>query len=149
MTIHAGITEIVQSIWTTILALPLEEAGPGDSPSEPTVTCFVHLEGAWEGAVVLRCSETLAGRIAAAMIGSTDEPDPAEVSDAIGEITNIIAGHVKALLPHPCHITLPVVALGRDYQLQMLGTQPVAEAAFACEREPFVVTVLRSVAQGS
>jgi chemotaxis protein CheX len=149
MTIRAGITEIVQSIWTTILALPLEEAEPGDSPSEPTVTCFVQIEGDWEGAVVLRCSETLARRVAAAMIGTADAPDPAEVTDAVGEVTNIIAGHVTALLPAPCHITLPVVALGRDYQLQMLGTHPVAEATFACHRETFVVTVLRSADQAS
>ena len=142
-TMDAGIAEVARSIWRTVLDLPLGTAEPGDVPAEPTVTCFVQVDGAWDGAVVLRCSQRLAGRIAAAMFASPGEPAVEEVSDAMGEITNILAGNIKALLPQPCRITLPVVALGSDYQLQMLRTQALAEVAFSCQGETFVVTVLQ------
>lgn len=140
--IQAGITEITQNIWRTVLDLPLDTAEEPEPGGEPSVTCFVQVEGAWEGAVVLRCSTALAGVLAGAMFHDDSAPDPADVSDAMGELTNILAGNIKALLPQPCRIALPVVALGRDYQVQMLRTRPLAEVAFGCRGDMFVVTLL-------
>lgn len=141
--LRAGIADIGQSIWRTVVGLPLAVAEEPWAPGEPTVTCFVQVEGAWEGAVVLRCSEAMAGLLAAAMFDGPGPPEPDEVVDAMGEITNIMAGNIKALLPQPCRITLPIVALGSDYRVQVLRTTPVAEAAFTYLGDTLVVTVLK------
>jgi chemotaxis protein CheX len=103
----------------------------------------VQVEGAWDGAVVLACPQELATKLAAAMFDSAGEPSPSDVQDALGEITNMLAGNIKALLPHPSRITLPVVAFGSDYQLAMLGTHIRAEVTFSSQGESFVVSVLQ------
>ena len=48
-----------------------------------------------------------------------------EVSDALGELTNMVAGNVKALLPESCAISLPTVALGTNYKINVVGTNGV------------------------
>lgn len=141
-----GIEEVTSIVWGSVLALPVELATDQQLPTNPTVTCFVQIEGAWEGAVVFRCPERLGKLLADSMFGkSSANRDTSDINDALGEITNILTGNIKALLPQPSRITLPVIASGNDYQLVVLGTEITAEVAFSCQGETFVVTILHQV----
>ena len=145
MTLQADIIEITHSIWETMFALPLEAGSGGTLGSDPAITGAVHIDGAWEGAVMLQCPRALADRLTTVLFQGDGTPTSDDVRDAMGELTNMLAGNVKALLAEPSHISLPAVALGADYELSVVGTHPVATVSFTCEGSPFTVTVLERV----
>jgi chemotaxis protein CheX len=109
------------------------------------MTGAVHIDGAWEGAVMLQCPQDLANRLTSVLFKAEDTPSSDDVRDAMGELTNMLAGNVKALLPEPSRISLPTVAFGADYELSVVGTRAVATVSFTCEGSPLTVTLLERV----
>jgi chemotaxis protein CheX len=141
--------EITRTIWATFFANPIERGDGSMVGVESTVTSIVHIEGAWHGAVILRCPRELAARLTAEMLGSESAPTLDDIRDALGELTNMVAGNLKALLPEPSTISLPAVILGSDYELGVLGTTIVATVPFACNGSPLVVMLVeRSALNG-
>lgn len=138
----SDLAEIARTIWGTLFELPLETSATTHHDGDSTVTSVVHIDGAWHGAVMLRCPMALAAVVTSAMFQTGAEPVADDVRDALGELANMLAGNVKALLPEPCGISLPAVAFGADYQLRVVGAVEVATAAFTCGGQPFVVTLL-------
>jgi len=62
--------------------------------------------------VVVRCSAAAARNAAAALLGvELDDVTTEDVTDALGELANIIGGNVKSLLPEPCALSLPHVLI--------------------------------------
>jgi len=137
------IWQLTETVWSSILNLDLAE-GPAETSDRSGIkvmTSCVQITGAWDGAVVVRCTEDLAKRCASAMF-STDSTTPAEVRDALGEIVNMIGGNVKSLLPGPSKLSLPAIAEGIDYQMSVPGTRVMSEVNFRSQGQPMQVTVL-------
>lgn len=149
---EAELVEITERVWESLmLDLPLTLRVPGEpAPTRNgsrTFTGCVQVTGAWEGAVTVHCSETLARTITAAMFGSeADQTTPEEVSDALGELANMVAGNIKALLPEPSRISLPTVANGIDYKLSIPGAMPLTAVTWTSGTEPLMVRLLERVA---
>ncbi len=147
-TLATGLAEIVNEVWSTLITLPIarHEGTPVEIeyPAEHMMTCTVPIEGAWTGAVVVTCASALAERIAESMLHTTGL-DPADVRDALGEVTNMVAGNAKSLLPQPSKISLPVVTPGRDPSVGVPSMPVVARLAFQCEGLVLTVTALGSV----
>jgi CheY-specific phosphatase CheX len=146
-TIELDIEEITGMIWQSLFDLPLERVGNPQAEVEPAVTGFVSIDGAWNGAVMVRCPITLATTLTASMFQAASPPTFDDVRDALGELTNMVAGNVKALLPSPCNLSLPAVALGTDYALSVLGTTTLASVSFTCDGNPLLVTLLQRSAE--
>ena len=93
--------------------------------------------------MTVECSGGLARRVASTMF-ATDacELSADQVSDALGELTNIIGGNIKALLPEPSQLSMPAVTEGTDYLFTIPGSRPAAQLSFTCEGKPFQITVL-------
>jgi chemotaxis protein CheX len=155
---ESEICQITQTIWSSVLGLETErtdrrveaEAGadrsarPFDTHHEPFLTGCVSITGAWDGAITLDCSATLARKLAAIMMRQDPEKTTSDdIADALGELTNILGGNVKRLLPGPSKLTLPAVAEGRDYHVKIAGSQLLSEITFSCEGEPMRVTLLQ------
>lgn len=149
---QAEISQYVESIWASLLGLMVR---PDDSaPPPPRTSCLtgcIQITGAWEGAVTLDIPWALSRQAAAIMFqaGPDDEVPLDQVQDAVGELTNMIGGNLKALLPGPCYLTLPAVADGTDYALRVLGSKVVSQATFVCQDQPFVVTVIERDRSGA
>ena len=147
------VTEITERVWTSLVEAPLLPRLPGQPsglvPGSRTFTGCVQITGAWEGAVTVHCSESLAKMLTAAMfMVDADDTTPEEVSDALGELANMVGGNVKALLPEPCRISLPAVADGMDYRLSVPGARPLTAVTWTCSGEPLMVRLLeRRVAE--
>lgn len=142
-TFNTEIEDIVKTIWSTLVDIPVD-AGGGPLPTdESTVTSIVHIDGAWHGAVLLQCPIGLAALMTIAMLQGDGEPSIDEIGDALGELTNMIAGNIKALLPESCAISLPTVALGTNYEISVVGTEAVATVPFTCNDHPLVVTLVQ------
>jgi chemotaxis protein CheX len=144
---ESKVNEAVENIWMTVLGLDAAR-GPkqADGRLRPSfVTGCIQVTGAWQGAVKLECSGSLARRIAAIMLSiDTRDVTGDEINDAVGELTNIIGGNVKALLPEPSELSMPAVTEGTDYLFSLPGSHPLAQMSFSCEGKPFEVTIFES-----
>lgn len=150
MTVTAEqLTEIAREVWTSFLDLGLSPWQGGAEPgADGSVTGCVHISGSWEGSVLLQCAEPLARLAAATMFGITDEElGDDEVADAVGELTNMVGGNVKSLLPEPSRLSLPAVTTGREYVVHVPGAEAVEQVALDCKGERLLVSVCRLPAE--
>ena len=104
---------------------------------------FIQIAGAWEGAVVCIGSEALVRRAAAVMFGIPAEALTVELlHDAFGELTNMVGGNLKALLPGPSFLCLPAVVEGANYSVCIPAARPVLDVGFLSDGQPFNVKIL-------
>lgn len=146
--VESDVRQSVETIWSSMLGLDVQPGRPIPiSHGEPDLlTGCVQITGAWQGAVTLDCSAELARQAAALMFGI--EPhgvNQEQVQDAIGELTNIIGGNFKSLLPEPCHLSLPAVTEGTDYAFRVLDCRMLMRLNFICDGSPFQITVAQSL----
>ncbi|MCH8156911.1 MAG: chemotaxis protein CheX [Nitrospinae bacterium] len=100
-------------VWTSVLHLEIHPVTTDWEPNaEDAFFCgCVQLTGAWKGAVVFYFSTALA-QTATKRMFPLDDPtsDPENLYDALRELSNMIAGNLKSLLPEPSQLSLPKVA---------------------------------------
>lgn len=142
-----SVCHITQNVWESMLGQEIHPSSAaellGELTGKRTLTGCVQLAGAWEGTVLLHCSLGLASRLAGVMFSSDPETlGQGEVEDAWGELANMVAGNVKALLPRPCQLSLPAVVQGLDYHVVVPGTRVFAQSFLECQGEPVLVTLL-------
>jgi chemotaxis protein CheX len=143
MMLDSEIEDIVKTIWSTLIDVPIQRGGGDTSGDASMVTGIVNIDGAWHGAVLVRCPLVLATLVTAAMFQGDEDPTLDEVRDALGELTNMVAGNVKSLLPAPSVISLPTVAFGKQYEISVVGTHTVVTVSFMSESHPLVVSVVQ------
>ena len=139
-----SLTDAVRTVWSATLGLEAEPVTHDQGRQHAgRLSGSVRISGGWAGAVVLECPPTLAREIAALIFGvgpaeATDE----QVQDSIGELTNIIGGNVKALLPGPSRLSLPDVdECPGDDAREHDSPRVVACLGFTCGGAGFRVTV--------
>ena len=143
MSLESDVESIAFAIWESLLGLPIDVDGGRSLGEDSQVTCLVHLHGAFRGAVMIECSEALGSRLTTAMLQSQGPPDASDMADALGELTNVFAGNIKALLAQPSSISLPTVAFGPSYEIGVVGSTVVCRVSFVCEGHPLAVTILQ------
>lgn len=138
------IRSVVRDVWSTQLDLRiLDVEGPPPLPASPTVTAAIHISGDFHGAVRLECSRILIRRAAAIMFATTeDNLSLDDERDVVGELTNVVAGNIKALLPGSNSISLPTIIEGSDYRVSTLNIESSDEFGFTLDGEAMIVTVL-------
>ncbi len=143
-TFRGEIEQITESVWTTVLGMPLvpasalrrQEAGPD------TFAGRVCIDGAWAGEVVVICSRTMARRAAALMFEvPAAEASDSDMQDALNELTNMIGGNFKALLPESCRLSLPSAPPGVGVPVATAGTVQ-GNVSLESEGEPVNVVLI-------
>ena len=133
--------QIVTDIWTSMLGFPVEARGePIDVNGTRHLSASVQISGGWEGTVLVSCPETLAQRVAGVMFDTETASDD-EIRDALGEVANMTAGNVRALVESYCRLSLPMVAEGKELAISIPGSKVVAQANFDCGEDPLSVEV--------
>jgi chemotaxis protein CheX len=144
---ESKICQLTESIWNSMLGLDVEKSDSPVTLGEGYYSGTIHISGAWDGDVSLDCSAELARSLASLMFGV--EPETAasdEIRDALGELTNMLGGNIKSLLPGPCQLSLPSVTEDLDhidYQLRMQGGELLNEVGFYCEGGPLRIIVVQ------
>ncbi|MDX6202501.1 MAG: chemotaxis protein CheX [Frankiales bacterium] len=136
---------ITQDVWASFLDVHIERIALDESLSgRPSIVGAVRVTDAWFGAVVLEVTPGLARTVAATMFSSTpDVVTDAEVVDALGELTNMIGGNIKSLLPAPSQLSLPMVA-DSVWPTSVPGSVDVCRIAFSVGPETAHVSVWQS-----
>ncbi len=112
---HRDLAEIVNEVWDAYLQQP--EAQPTDH--EPAldarpITAAVSITGAWEGHVRVLVPPAAAHDITGLMLAmEPGEVSDRDVTDAMGELINVVGGNLKNRGVQPAKLGLPVVATGK------------------------------------
>jgi len=137
------IARISADVWRDVLS---QEIGPTEAADDGDLTGCIQLTGAFRGAVVLIVPRGVARAAAAAMFALDEAAvGPDEERDAIGELTNMVGGHVKSMVAGPSQLALPAVVPGSGHCLIRCQLQPLAEQAMASPGGRFLVQVMEDV----
>ena len=140
-----ALRDFTDNIWSTMLGLSLDDA-PGPAAGE-FVTAFVQISGDWQGAVTVELAAPLAHRVAAALFAmEPGEVGDGEVSDAVGEVANMLGGNVKALMNGSCQLSLPSVVRARQETLPVTAGRLAVMVALSSEADSLRVSVFESAA---
>jgi chemotaxis protein CheX len=139
------ITRIVEDVFRTMLSLetgisPALEtaAGPG------SLTAAVQFVGEWNGAVLLQCTALQACQWASRLMpGLHPSRVDEDVRDALGEITNMLGGNLKPILPPGVALSMPSVVEGNDYALHICGGNMAKTWSFSSSMGSFAVTLVQ------
>lgn len=133
-TYDSQIEEIVQSIFNSMLGMEVFRSANPDAVCHEAVVGTIHITGPQSVSVVLGVSDRVAGATAAAMLQL-----PSQVAcdddkkDVVAELTNMIGGNLKSLLPGPLYLSLPTVVAGHDLAVDISGAEVVEDVILECE----------------
>jgi chemotaxis protein CheX len=139
------IVAITRDVWESFTGRTIELADDQVRPDggDITVGC-VTVTGEWQGSVLLTCPAQLARMAASAMFDlPAAQLDDEQVADALGELTNMIGGNIKSLIPGPSRLSMPTVTVGASSTVPMPGAALLSTVSLACEGLPMTVSVWR------
>ena len=125
-----------REVFEIMLNSSLEQSDEAKSVSVPEYTAMVGLAGSLCGVISLRCTAQSAALMASRMLGLPVEEVGEQKRDAIGEVSNMIAGNFKTKLTNQgsgCMLSVPTVISGADYQLHSRAAAGTVEAGFRFE----------------
>jgi chemotaxis protein CheX len=144
-----------QDTWPPLLELAAQEvfelmlgsqltAPAAEVEANFEVTSMVGLAGKLCGVLSLRCDAKSAALMASKMLGVEPEKIGSEVSDALGEVCNMIAGNFKnkiSGLSDGCMLSVPTVITGTDYTLHSQADSPGLEVRLLFEGLPLAISL--------
>ncbi|MCS7237406.1 MAG: chemotaxis protein CheX [Thermoguttaceae bacterium] len=106
------------------------------------VSGVIGLSGKAVGTVVLSFSEQVALKAASALLLEDLHEINTEVLDAVGELTNMVAGAAKAQLEeYQLSVSLPNVVTGHQHMVHFPSTVTPISIPFETEHGPFTLEV--------
>jgi chemotaxis protein CheX len=138
--------EAVDNVFTTMLSLQPKRNGvkvSHEQSTTPTITSLVGLSGQVSGVVALRFPPDTARALASRMLGTEIASESEEVTDAVSELVNMVAGAAKAKFDFdpPLELGLPTVVDGAGYKLKYPSKSVWLEVAFGSEAGDFSMEV--------
>lgn len=148
-TYDSQIEQIVQSIFTSMLGMEAFRGSSDPTECQETVLGTIHIAGPKSVSVALGLTSEVARATAANML----QMNPADVTsddirDVAAELTNMIGGNLKSLLPGPQHLSLPTVVAGRDLGLEIPGADLVEDVGLVCDAGTFRVRLYSRKSDG-
>jgi len=134
--------KIVDGVWMTVLELPVIAS---DIPSVDTMeylTSSIRISGAWHGTIQLKATREFF-TLAAAKVFMKDasEVNSQDHIDVATELTNILGGTVKTLLPEVCDLSLPALVKERPDEPVMLESDS-SWVHFISDGHPLAVAIV-------
>jgi chemotaxis protein CheX len=138
--ILAFINKCVPEIFGTMVGIQVSPGDGADDAPRPSVldgvTGSVSLTGKVDGVVYTAFSERLAMHVAERILGAGCNGE-SEVTDVVGELTNMITGNLKSQLTdmgYNCQLSIPTVMRGghisvvaKDAPLSVRNTYSIAD----------------------
>jgi len=112
------------------------------------VICLVSFTGNYHGIVSMFCSKELALQIASNMLIEKQMHLNTDVKDALGEVSNMIAGSVKTKITEKygeMHLSIPIVITGEGLSITIIENKPtLSKSSVVCfTKDPWITTNFR------
>jgi chemotaxis protein CheX len=143
------IEQIVQMIFETMLSMTIQrtEGGVGE-PHRLLGT--IQVTGGDPVSLVLSVSDGVARVGSANMLAmSPDEVTEEDQRDVVAELTNMLGGNLKSIIPGSHYLSLPTVVEGRDLDLQVPGAELIDDVVLASESGTLRVRLYAQMAAGT
>ncbi len=141
----ADMVSVVDEIFGSMAGLELT-ASPTLIPFDKSsgyIVSAVQIVGDWQGAVRLDIDLELARRACANLVGlEPGELSSQDIRDAAGELANMTGGSVKALCSPTSRLSLPSVAMGRDFEFTVSQGTVILESSFTHPSGTLTVSVI-------
>jgi chemotaxis protein CheX len=138
------IDELVGSVFRTMLEADV--ATSAQAHPDPAVTALIAFGGNWSGGFELRLDYQSAVALARAFLQTDDMNEfNDDVRDAIGELANVIAGNLKAILPLGTTLGAPSIVEGKDYAIRICGQHVVGSTSFASSLGSFDIRLVEDL----
>lgn len=131
-----------REVFSLMIGRELETGKESQLQPGTEIAAMVGLAGDICGVVSIRCGQSAAERIAALMLDLPPEKACEHVSDALGEVANMVAGNFKNKLNGKndgCMLSLPTVITGADYRFRSPSVESGMELQFSFEDMPLIV----------
>lgn len=139
------IINATKEVFSTMVLMELEGNYPVREPVTRfrcSITGMVGLAGTYTGILSIHCPQPLALRITSNMLGTEVSEIGEDVDDALGEIANMLGGHVKQVLSRgglDLNLSLPTVIAGEEYSVNCMSDHDCVIMAFEWNGERFLV----------
>lgn len=139
--------EVVSNIWSTMLSLETKASyNKRNLMRTPLYSAYITLSGGFDGGVILQTSQRHASLVAAIIFNKElAEIQHDELRDIMGELTNIIGGHVKAMFNETCNLSLPFVVENIEANIQIPNTRILMNVMLESNNEPISITFFESL----
>ena len=138
------VAQIVESVFRTMLNLEVYPSDVNSVAGLNSLTSVVHFAGEWQGAILLQCGLPEAVAFANCLLpGEENSGRDEDVRDALGELTNMVGGNLKSVLPPGVALSIPSVVAGSDYALHICGGNAFKTVSFSCHLGAFWVTLVQ------
>jgi len=138
--------------WKAILELAVEEVfeimiscrvkpAPISEKTNAEFTAMIGLAGSLCGVLTVCCDAPTARQLAKGMLGGIVTSDD-QVSDALGEICNMVAGNFKnklAGMDGRCMLSVPTIISGGEYEFRSLANGEPLEVCVLFEQAPVTI----------
>lgn len=133
-TLIAYIKKSVENVFATMIDIEIDPHGTVHKkadedfkmPFEKDLACIMGFAGEITASLISHFDENLANQATAKMLGLDEDPSRADIRDAVGEITNMIAGQVQVSLADTgkkSNISLPIVIAGKNFTTDSLNNK--------------------------
>jgi chemotaxis protein CheX len=140
--------ESVNELFTTMLASKVKRGSislsSNNSMLPRSITALIGLSGRARGTVAMSFPVQTALAMTSKLIGGTHAVLNAEVSDAMAEMVNIVAGNAKAKLSkggEPINLSLPSVVKGENFTIEPPSQAQWLDIPFESDLGPFSLRV--------
>ena len=124
------IVAVTNDVFQTMIAIEMAPEYPLKDPVTKfhcSITSMVGFAGTYSGVISIHCPVALAKTITSAMLGVTEEDledDGDDITDAIGEIANMLGGGIKMVFSKgglDVKLSVPTVISGEAYTVEILS----------------------------
>lgn len=143
-----SIRSMMTEIWEMTIGKPAVSSDRSPVAGVDWPVGCVQITGTWKGTVTVACPPQLLDRVSARVHGIAEGQVTADLrSEVLRELVNMLGVNLKALLPPPCYLSLPAVAIGDGFEPQGVTRTKVTKVVFEDDGWPFVVTVAETEAR--
>jgi len=121
------IISAAKEVFSTMVMMDLEDQYPlreAVTKLNCSITGMVGLAGIYTGILSIHCPQHLALRITSNMLGMEVDEVGEDMEDALGEIANMLGGHVKQILSKggfDLNLSIPTVISGESYTINCMA----------------------------
>lgn len=145
--IDGMISQIVQTIFATMLNMEMVEAGDAAPSDNDSLLAAVQIAGEWTGSVILSLPPEVARAASAAMLQMPlDEVTDEDRRDIAAELANMVGGNLKSVLPGPSFLSLPTIVSGREVGMHVHDAQLLDDVVLTAEPGSIRVRIYERVA---
>ncbi len=127
------------------LGLSVSPPSATNGTEERTLSSCVKISGAWQGAILLECSESILRHAAATLFAADGEDTPEdELQDAIKELAEMFGKKLRPYLPGEIKISRPSIVEDETSCKALNGMLGLSELKMSCEGRPVRIVLFEA-----